>query len=125
MTGAGNVRESILRKVGRLSGLPAGLCEITGSGHQQPHKEHDVHHNGSSCNKTSPCYHVLKFLPETDEFDNSRESVRENPTPITFAPSASGLFLLGHSNQYFTYLVKLHNKAPDVPLYYRNSSLLF
>lgn len=102
-----------------------GLCEIAGSGHRQPHQEHDMHHDGSSCYKTPPCYHVLKFLPEVDESDISSQPKEKKPTTIDFAPSATSVFLLGHFNNYFAYLVKVQNKVPTVPLYHWNSSLLF
>jgi len=101
------------------------LCENSAEGHRQPHQEKDMHNDGSSCYKTSPCYNVLKFLPQTEKSDISSQFVKESPTTINFALSTTGVFLLGHSNQYFAYLVKLQNKAPDVPLFYRNSSLLF
>jgi hypothetical protein len=101
------------------------LCEIAGSDYRQPHQEHDMHHDGSSCPKTCPRCHVLKFLPEIDESDISSQSKEESPTTINFAHSATSVFLLGHVNQYFAYLVKLQNKVPTVPLFHWNSSLLF
>ena len=102
-----------------------GLCKTSDSHNGQPHQEHDMHHDGSSCHKTSHCYHVLKFRPEIFESDISSQFGKESPTTINSAPSATGVFLLGHSNKYFAYLVKLQIKSPDVPLYYRKSSLLF
>jgi len=101
------------------------LCDNSAVGHRQPHQGKDMHHDGSSCSKTSPCYHVLKFLPETEKSDISNKSAEESPTTINSAPSATGVFLLGHSNHYFAHLERLQNKAPDVPLYHWNSSLLF
>jgi len=101
------------------------LCETSASGHRQPHQEKDMHGDGSSCYKTSPCYHVLKFLPQTEKSDISSHFVKESPTTINFAPSATSVFLLGHPYQYFAHLERLQNKAPDVPLYHWNSSLLF
>jgi hypothetical protein len=102
-----------------------GLCEIAGSGHGQPHQENDMHNDGSSCSRASPCYDVLKFLAETEKSDISSQFVKESPTTINFAAAATGVFLLGHPNQYFAYLERLQNKVPDVPLFNINSSLLF
>jgi len=101
------------------------LCETSASGHRQPHQEKDMHNDGSSCSGASPCYHVLKFLPQTEKSDISSHFVKESPTTINLAPSATSVFLLGHPYQYFAHLERLQNKAPDVPLYHWNSSLLF
>jgi hypothetical protein len=101
------------------------LCEIADSDHRQPHQEHDMHHEGSSCPKTCPRCHVLKFLTEIDESDILSQSKEESPTTINFTPSATSVFSLGQFNKCFAYLVKLQNKVPDVPLFYRNASLLF
>ena len=102
------------------------LCETSAAGHRKPHQEKDMHNDGSLCHKMSPCYHVLKFLQrEAKKSDISSQFVKESPTTINFAPSATGVFLLGHPYQYFAHLERLQNKAPDVPLFNRNSSLLF
>jgi hypothetical protein len=67
----------------------------------------------------------LKFIPVAVEFDSSGNLEKESLTEINFATAGTTVFLIGHSNEHFAYLIKLQNKAPEVPLYYRNSSLLF
>ncbi len=79
----------------------------------------------SSGSKTSPCHLKLKFVAVTEEFDSSGDLEEENLTEINFATAGTTVFLLGHSNQYFASLVKIQTKVPEVPLYFRNSSLLF
>ena len=101
------------------------LCENSAAGHRKPHQEHDMHHDGSECSRASPCFHVLKFLSETEKSDISSKSGEESPTTINFAPAATSVFLLGHFSKYFAYPVRLQNKVPTVPLYHWNSSLLF
>jgi hypothetical protein len=64
-------------------------------------------------------------MPVVEEFESSGDLEEESPTEINFTTAGTSVFLLSHSNQYFAYLAKLQIKAPEVPLYFRNSSLLF
>lgn len=102
-----------------------GHCESQGLPFGSAHPEHDMHGDCSSGPVASPCHLKLKFVPVAVEFDSFGDSQEENPTEINFATAGTGIFLLVHSNQYFAYLVKLQTKAASVPLYFRNSSLLF
>ncbi len=102
-----------------------GHCEILGSHHGPSHQEHDIHQNCSSNFIASPCHLVSKFIPVADGYDFSGECGEESLTATNFATAGTGVLFLSYSNQYLAYLIDPQMKAPSVPLYYRNLSLLF
>jgi hypothetical protein len=96
-----------------------GICKTSDSHNGQTHKEHDAHHENSS-----PCHPTFKFVLE-ENGDTLDESKKGKLTAINFITDALNVFYSSNSNQYFAYLVKIQTKAPDVPLFLSNLSLLF
>jgi len=91
---------------------------------ESTHPVNDMHPDCSSIPKTSLCHHTLESMAVVQEFDISAELGEENLAAISLTTAATGVFLISHYQQYSAYTIKLLIKAPDVPLYYSNSSLL-
>lgn len=95
------------------------------SHHGSAPRGHDTPLDCSSDLKVSPCHHISNFNLAIHNVDRSTQFVEKNLTSNNFATVVAGGFSASCSNQYFADPVKLQTKAPDVPLFLRNLSLLF